>query len=408
MERKHNLVNYRKGTYITLENDFNNDSFYIILKGKVRVESSINTEILNLNRTLQSGDFFGVIPFMTSNPQYESTYAVEDCVLIKVGKKDIVAMFERSNALATKIVRAFTNDLRIYDENLAQLTTKSNEETDDIDEKLFNNAKFYFNSKQYRIAAYILTQFIKVHTYSKRASEALEMLKQIDDEYLVPLQNLKSDARRIFINGQMLVSEFEPGHEAFIIESGRVKITKVINDKEILLAVLKPGDIFGEMSMINNNPRAASVIAYGDTSCIVLNIKNFNTLIKQNIYITIKLISLLSERIWTVYKQLENLSFTNVKTRIYDTLYIQMIKHKAKIADQSKYLFEFGVSELMKMVGVEQEEFEKNINEILQQKFMTLYDDKFLCLNTMDIKKETEFMKKLEKIKTRNKLAKDH
>lgn len=394
-----NLVNFKKGTYIIIENDFNNDAFFILLKGAVRVESSINSAgILDLNRNLRPGDFFGVIPFMTGNPQNESVYATEDSVLIRVNKSELPKMLTRSAALAIKIVRSFSEDLRVYDEKLVQLTLNQDHREDDLEEKLFSNAKFYYENKHFRIAAYILMQFIKVYPDSENIKEVTEMFSNIEAENIITLQNLKNGARRMYVNGQMLISEFEPGYEAFIIETGKVKITKIINHKEVLLAVLKPGDIFGEMAIINNQARAASAVAYGDTTCLVLNEKNFSKMIEQNTSVCIKIITLLSERIWTIYKQLENLTFKNVKTRIYDTLYTQMIKRKARIGPQVKFLFDFGTAELQKMVGIEQGEFEQAIKEVLGQKFLTLHEGKFLCLDTMDIKKETDFMKKIENI----------
>lgn len=396
-----NLIHYKQGAFVTVENDVSGDHFFIILKGKVRVESSINNNHLNVNRNLAKGDFFGVIPFMTGNPQNETSFTLEESILFRVDKNGLHQMLEKSNALALKIVRSFSNDLRIYDHRLAELTLKSNQDDVSAEEKLYQNALFYYENKQYRIAAYILLQFIKFFTYSINTPKILEMLKTIDSSYIFPLQNFKQDARRVYLDGQMLVSEFEPGYESFVIEYGKVKITKVINGKEVLLAVLKAGDIFGEMALIDNQGRAASAISYGESSCIVLNTHNFNQLIQSNIQVTIKLITLLSERIWTIYKQLENLSFTNVKTRIYDTLFTQVLKRKGRIAHQAKFLFDFGVSELKKMVGSGNDDFDTSIKEVFDESFLSLYDEKILCLDTLDLKKETEFMKKLEKIKSK-------
>ena len=51
----------------------------------------------------------------------------------------------------------------------------------------------------------------------------------------------------------MIFSEHEPGEDLYIIQQGKVKITKIINNQEVLLAVLQPGDIFGEMALLEKN-----------------------------------------------------------------------------------------------------------------------------------------------------------
>lgn len=61
--------------------------------------------------------------------------------------------------------------------------------------------------------------------------------------------------------GQRLFSEGDPGHCAYIIESGRLEISRRLNDTDHVLAVLGPGDIVGEMALIEDQPRSATAVA---------------------------------------------------------------------------------------------------------------------------------------------------
>ncbi len=132
---------------------------------------------------------------------------------------------------------------------------------------------------------------------------------------------------RVYKDNTMIFSEYEPGNELFIIQAGKVKITKIV-DEEVLLAVLKPGDIFGEMALLDNKPRSASAISFGDVTLLAINKQNFETMVQQQPQLATRLIQLLSERIWTAYRQLENLMIKSEIGRIYDTLLIQVEKQK--------------------------------------------------------------------------------
>jgi CRP-like cAMP-binding protein len=65
--------------------------------------------------------------------------------------------------------------------------------------------------------------------------------------------------------GTLIIRENDPGVTAFYIESGRVEVTKDVNGKRAHLAFLQKGATFGEMSMVDELPRSASVTAVEET-----------------------------------------------------------------------------------------------------------------------------------------------
>ncbi len=389
-------INFKANSFITVENELDSNNFFIIKSGQIKSTNSVNK--ISGNQVLSSGDFFGVISAMTNRPRLESTFAISDTKLIVFNKKNFGVLLKKSSPFALKIIKTFSNELRIYDKILAEKTTKQNKNKDQVEEQhLFDIGKFYYSNENYQNATYVFLQFIKHYPDSALNSEVLKCLQKIDNKFIFKNKNRYQSLKVNFKKNEMLFCEDEPGFEAFIIKKGRVKITKIINDKEVLLAVLKPGDIFGEMALLNNTKRAASAVAFEDTECLLLNIENFNKIIQENVTLAVKLITLLSERIWTVYKQIENLSFKKIKTRIFDTLYTQVLNHNIKIAPRQQYLFSIGTRELGEMIGHNDEEFEKSIKEVLNERFLSLYNDKFLCTDTFELKKEAEFVKKADK-----------
>ena len=96
---------------------------------------------------------------------------------------------------------------------------------------------------------------------------------------------------RFYPKGTMVFSECQSGQDMFIIQDGQVKITKIVNGTEVILAVLKKGDFFGEMALLENKPRSASIIAFEDCYLMVVNvficqiiIKPLTTDVYMNIY----------------------------------------------------------------------------------------------------------------------------
>ena len=91
----------------------------------------------------------------------------------------------------------------------------------------------------------------------------------------VYLDEETAEFTRSYPKDTMVFSETMPGRQLYIIQQGQVKITKIMNNNEVLLAVLKPGDIFGEMSLLENKPRSASAISFEDSVLLAVNRENF-------------------------------------------------------------------------------------------------------------------------------------
>ena len=78
---------------------------------------------------------------------------------------------------------------------------------------------------------------------------------------------------RIYKPGEVIFSESEPGDAAYIIETGNVELSTLINGKSVSFARLSKGDMFGEMSLIDNQMRSATATAADDVELIVIPAK---------------------------------------------------------------------------------------------------------------------------------------
>jgi len=394
-------VNYKPNSFITIEGKEDANEFYIIRTGKVQliketkiIEDSSQPSVLN------PGDFFGVVSCMSNHSQLETAVTLTDTSLIVIPREQFGTLIQKNAPIAMKIIRQFSKQLRFYDGEIAKLTLKKDDVREESIENLFNIGEYYFKQKKFNYAAHIYRKYLKDCVNGKYLSTATVRLQamgidpSLESSITIPDNSLV----RTFPNDSMIFAENEIGEELYIIQQGKVKITKILQDKEILLAVLKEGDIFGEMALLENKPRTASAIAFGDVQCLCVNKANFEIMVVQKPQIATRLIQLLSERIWTAYKQLENLLIKTPIARIYDTLLTQVEKQRIPIEHKASYTFEFGPKELINMLGFQPKEGEELIEEFFQNKKFVLVNGKIHCSDLEELKKQVEYYKKMEEM----------
>jgi CRP/FNR family transcriptional regulator, cyclic AMP receptor protein len=116
--------------------------------------------------------------------------------------------------------------------------------------------------------------------------------------------------------GTVLFREGEPGKEMYVIQSGRIAITKKVRDVEKVLAVLGPGEFFGEMAIISNKPRNASASVEDEARVLVIDPRTFEAMIRGNSEIAVRMIKKLAERLSDADAQIENLLLSDPNSRI--------------------------------------------------------------------------------------------
>src|SRR5512143_2225730 len=97
--------------------------------------------------------------------------------------------------------------------------------------------------------------------------------------------------------GTVLFREGDPGREMFVVQAGKVQITKRVGDVEKLLATLGQGEFFGEMSILNNRPRTATATVAEDARLLVIDPKTFDSMLRANAEVAIRMIKKLADRL---------------------------------------------------------------------------------------------------------------
>ncbi|MBI5049234.1 MAG: Crp/Fnr family transcriptional regulator [Deltaproteobacteria bacterium] len=123
-----------------------------------------------------------------------------------------------------------------------------------------------------------------------------------------------------FTKGSVLFKDGELTKEMYVIHSGKVKITKQIQDTEKTLVVLGPGEFFGEMATLLDRPRSATAEVVEDSLLIVMEPQTFANMISSNIDIALKIIKKLASRILEADEKIGTLMLRDNMSRIVHVL----------------------------------------------------------------------------------------
>lgn len=113
-----------------------------------------------------------------------------------------------------------------------------------------------------------------------------------------------------------LFREDDPGEVMYVIQIGSVRISKRVHGEERLLAVLGPGEFFGEMALLNGKPRTATATVMETARCLVIDSRTLEEMVSRNAEIALRLIKKLAMRLDSADSLIEILMHRDPKARV--------------------------------------------------------------------------------------------
>lgn len=194
----------------------------------------------------------------------------------------------------------------------------------------------------------------KVSLFSELDDAQLEQLASVVRE-----QHYKKNAT-IFHVG-------DPGNALFILKSGLVKIT--IEDqsgREIILRMLYPTDFFGEMSLIDDLPRSATVTTLEPSDAMVIYRDSFLNLIEKNSKILLNMTVVLSRRLRRVNELIRSLAFHDVYGKVARVL-LNLAREKGRTTDDGTVIdLRLTQQELAELAGMSRETMTRTLRDFQQ------------------------------------------
>ncbi len=144
---------------------------------------------------------------------------------------------------------------------------------------------------------------------------SVQLFSKLDDAELQRFAELTRE--KTYPKGSVILFEDDPGDSLFVVKEGRVKVVLVGEDgREVILGVLGEAEHFGELSLIDEQPRSAHVIAMEDSALLVLRSDDFRRRVEANPDVAWALLQELSRRLRRADGKIHGLALLDVPGRI--------------------------------------------------------------------------------------------
>jgi CRP/FNR family cyclic AMP-dependent transcriptional regulator len=189
---------------------------------------------------------------------------------------------------------------------------------------------------------------------------------ELTDDDIASLARLT--ARKRYPKDTVVFFENEEGDTFFMILEGRIKVTILGDDgREIILSVLGPGDFFGEMALLDNEPRSATAIAVEETELLSLQRVDFQSVLTDNRSIVSALIKVLTSRLRRANHQISTLALLDVYGRVARVI-VDMAREEGKRLKDGRIAFRRAThQEIANRIGTTRETVTRMLKDLERQ-----------------------------------------
>jgi CRP-like cAMP-binding protein len=341
---------FPKGALVYIESDEDSDDVYVLEKGEVELKGTPGMPVYR--SLLGPGDIFGFISGLARRPRMESAIARSECVCAVLGRERFIESAQANPELAGRIISYFARELRAYDDLVAAREKGAAE----VDEEalLVAQARHLLTAGRGQHARHVLEVCLQRFPRGTHAAEAGELLRSIATPAATP--PVPRGPFRVYPDGGMIFCEHEAGNELFIIKTGKVEILKISPPEEVLLSILRDGDIFGEMSLLSSAPRSATAISVGETLLLPVSRASLPSVFTKSPATVGRILSALSQRLWFTFIRLRARAYENPATRTYVLLENKLLEERVPLSSTKPHTLPLGIGEILAMAAVAPDE----------------------------------------------------
>lgn len=397
-------ISYSKGSIIYFEGD-RDDRIFILQRGLVLLSSTDIETGEPVSEQVKSGEFFGVKSALGHFQREETATVVADSLAVSLTVQEFELMFSNNKALIMKMLRVFSNQLRMIHRKTESIL---NNVMEDQQTGMLAVAKSFVDDEQYRSACDVYLKFLKRYPDTPRKDEVAKLyadaklrsersasrnrISELGDQNnegsSLPIFSLPAFERfkKTYEPGQVIIAEHEPGDCFYLIQSGNVQLVKCVNGSSKNLDILKPGEFFGEMAILDKSPRSATCMAAGHVECLEFNKENFEILITGNPQIALILLKLFCKRIYDQKRRFKILVVKDVTARIAD-VFLMLDEMNPSTKNDKTRRFNVTVSDIAHWAGLAPEVTRDEVNKFVEKRKIEVYDNYVIVHNIEEMKR---------------------
>ena len=397
-------ISYSKGSIIYFEGD-RDERIFILQRGMVLLSSTDIESGAPVSEQVKAGEFFGVKSALGHFQREETATVVQDTVAVSLTVQEFELMFSNIKTLIMKMLRVFSNQLRQIHKKTESIL---NNVLEDQQTGMLAVAKAFYDDEQYRSACDVYIKFLKRYPDTIRKNEVAKLYADAKlrsersaqrsrltvggdvsaEGSSLPIFSLPAFERfkKVYEPGQVIIAEHEPGDCFYLIQSGNVQLVKCVNGVSKNLDILKPGEFFGEMAILDKSPRSATCMAAGRVECLEFNKENFEILITGNPQIALILLKLFCKRIYDQKRRFRILVVKDLQARLADVFLMLDEMNPSTKPDKTRR-FNVTVSDMAHWAGLSLEVTRDEVNRLVEKRKIEVYDTYIIVHNIDEMKR---------------------
>jgi CRP/FNR family cyclic AMP-dependent transcriptional regulator len=184
---------------------------------------------------------------------------------------------------------------------------------------------------------------------------------------------------RRYARNEMLFARGDPGERIFVVREGQIRLAVATAEgKELNFQVAGPGDMFGEIAVLDGRPRSAEAVALTSAVCLTLERRDFQSLRAERPAITDAVIAFLCRRLREVSDKLEAIALYPLETRVARFLFAAL---RGREAGRGRMALElpYSQSELAALLGASRQKINAALGALEDANAIKRTSDRLFC-----------------------------
>lgn len=400
------VCSYSKGSIIYFSGD-RDERIFILQKGCVVVSTVDMESNLPVTEQIKTGEFFGVKSALGHFPREETATVIMDSVCVAMTVQEFESIFSSNKTVIMKMLRVFSNQLRAIHKKIESILNKDlsiNQESG-----MLSVAKAFFQDESWRSCADVCMNYLKRYPKTENKETIIKMyntanarakhLSQLSSNSSLNDETAGDTSLKIFElpafsrfakkyePGQVIITEFEPGDRFYLIQKGNVQLVKCVNGQNKNLDILKPGEFFGEMAILDNSPRSATCLAAGHVQCLEFNKENFEILIMGNPQIALNILKLFCKRIYDQKRRFKILVIKDYQARLAEVFCMLDEMNAVSNPNDRQRRFNVTIQDVAHWAGLSQEITRDELTRFVSSRKIEIFESSMIVTNINDMKR---------------------